>query len=386
MSYPRGGGGGGTIASTTNVLKGDGAGAAVDSGLVASKIVVANEVTVANVSAVWTDGKPICRRTAAVTAERTETLPAASSFPAGAVITYIDKVTSTTSAFGTTFAAAGTDTVNGGATHRPFSGPGAVAYESNGVDAWVSLHDQAYTLLFQDPTDPSKQGDVNVAGVTTATKRTMIWPDVANWNPAVNDITLVHKALNHEIGHATDSTLSRILAGILGVEGTPIVIPYYIRLVAAYTLVSQTAVQKLFDSVTNGTLTLVANGTYRFKCKFTLTGMSASSGTFGFALGGTANLTGIEWHANSAKAAAGTSTNTGVILRNQTAANAALTAANTVTSGFTEIEGVFRMTTAGTIIPQVSLSVAAAAVVAADAWFECWQIGTNTDVSKGNWS
>ena len=51
----------------------------------------------------------------------------------------------------------------------------------------------------------------------------------------------------------------------------------FITLTSTYTLTSQTAAQKLFNSSTNGAVTL-AVGTYYFECFFSLSSMSSSSG------------------------------------------------------------------------------------------------------------
>lgn len=154
---------------------------------------------------------------------------------------------------------------------------------------------------------------------------------------------------------------------------------------ANYTLTSQTAAQKMFSTPTNGALTVNAATTYQFESVFDLTTMSASSGTFGWALGGTATFTTIKWWSTANKAALSTFLawqNT----FNATAANTALATSTTATVGAAFINGIIRVNAGGTIIPSVSLSVAAAAVVQAGSYFRCWPIGTNTVASVGNWS
>ena len=152
---------------------------------------------------------------------------------------------------------------------------------------------------------------------------------------------------------------------------------------SAYTLTSQTGVQKLFNGSTNGTITLPV-GLYRFECMYSLTSMSATSGSFGFALGGTATFTQLWWAsalktaAGAAPAADGNSWNT--------AANATLITANTTTTGMAMINGTIRVTVAGTIIPQVSLGVAAAAIVGGNSYFQISQIADTSTKTVGNWS
>jgi hypothetical protein len=113
--------------------------------------------------------------------------------------------------------------------------------------------------------------------------------------------------------------------------------------------------------------------------------MSAVSGGFGFAIGGTATLTSIIWrsHANKAVLATAASDQSSV---NVTAANTALVTLTTATVGWAYIRGLIRVNGAGTIIPQVSLSQAAAAIVGLDSYFKISPKGSNTVVSAGNWS
>ncbi len=154
---------------------------------------------------------------------------------------------------------------------------------------------------------------------------------------------------------------------------------------AGYTLTSQTAAQKMFASPTNGALTVQGTTTYQFECAFDLTTMNAGSGTFGWALLGTATFTTIKWRSSANKATLATflawqST------YNATAANTALCTSTTATVGAATIRGVMRVNAGGTIIPAVSLGVANAAVVQAGSFFRIWPVGTNTVASVGNWA
>ena len=52
-----------------------------------------------------------------------------------------------------------------------------------------------------------------------------------------------------------------------------------------------------------------------------------------------------------------------------------------------KISGIIKVTVAGTVIPQVSLGVAAAAVVGINSFFKIRPIGTTaTAIYAGNWS
>lgn len=162
-------------------------------------------------------------------------------------------------------------------------------------------------------------------------------------------------------------------------------IEHFMVLTSTNTLSSQTAAQPIFDGgggTTNGALTLPI-GTYFFECAFSLSSMSSSSGSFGFALGGTATIS-QSWRSSAAKPAA-LATATAMEQTFSTTANTALATANTNTVGMAYINGVIRVTVAGTVIPQVSLGVANAAVVGLDSYFRAYQVGNASAAYVGNW-
>ena len=156
-------------------------------------------------------------------------------------------------------------------------------------------------------------------------------------------------------------------------------------------LVANTA-EALFDVTGSGQVTLVA-GTYEFECQFSLSSMSGSAGTFGFALGGGATFTEY-WWALARKAAftntAGAVTlATAVTTTYNTAANTALTnsTSSTATTAFARIHGVVIVTVGGTLIPQVSQSVTSvAAVVGIGSFFKIRALGGAAATTSGNWS
>lgn len=120
-----------------------------------------------------------------------------------------------------------------------------------------------------------------------------------------------------------------------------------------FNFLATVAAQPLFNASPNGALSLLP-GLYEFECSFDMTGMSTTSGTFGFALGGTATLDSQKWQSTANKATRGTQAN-GQSTYNS-AANTALTANTTTAEGWAYICGVFRVSAAGTLIPQVSFS------------------------------
>ena len=158
---------------------------------------------------------------------------------------------------------------------------------------------------------------------------------------------------------------------------------------ATNTLTSQTGAQPLFDNATaNGRVDL-AVGTYWFECAYSLTSMSGTTQTFGFALvAGTAVIGSQGWRSLAAKAALATGSTCQTTY--STAANTSLTPNSTSTTGHALISGFIRITTAGTIVPSVSLGVAAAAVVGVQSYFRIFPISSinaaATNITVGNWS
>jgi hypothetical protein len=161
-----------------------------------------------------------------------------------------------------------------------------------------------------------------------------------------------------------------------------VLVDQYLVLQSTNTLTNNTSAQALFDVTGSGQVTLVA-GTYEFECQFSLSSMSGSSGSFGFALGGGATFTQYWWSlankATLATAAAGQVTY-------NTAANTTIATASTATVAFARIHGVVIVSVGGTLIPQVSLTQAAAAVVGIGSFFKIRALGGAAATSSGNWS
>ena len=193
----------------------------------------------------------------------------------------------------------------------------------------------------------------------------------------------------------TSDALGTTTAGALEYDGvalyaTPtaaqrgvIIAEQIILLQSAYTLTSQTAAQKLFNTPASGQVTLSV-GTYAFECSYSLTAL-ASSGGYGFALGGTATFTQFFWSL-AQKGAAAVATATATQSTYNVAANTTLATASVNTVGYANISGIINVSVSGTIIPQVSLGVAAAAVVGIGSYFRIRPIGNTTVTSVGNWS
>lgn len=161
---------------------------------------------------------------------------------------------------------------------------------------------------------------------------------------------------------------------------------YWIHLTADYTLTSTTAAQKIFNTTTNGQVALPP-GVYEFECFLYLTTMSATSGNARFTLGGTATTDRVGFHVtgrdNSSPLNAGTITGSASVT---TASVASMVSAGTGTGMTALIEGVFRVSAGGTLIPQISLVTAASAVVKAGSWFKCRKIGESAQTYNGAWT
>ena len=164
----------------------------------------------------------------------------------------------------------------------------------------------------------------------------------------------------------------------------------WVVLTSTNTLTSQTGVQPIFDGgggPTNGSVTLPV-GTYQFECVYALTAMSATSGSFGFSIaGGTGPATfTFSYDATASKAGTAAATSQAGFKLFSNAASTALVTNSTGTVGSALIKGIIRVTVAGTIIPQVSLTTAAAAVVSANSYFKVSPIGNATVATVGNWA
>jgi hypothetical protein len=188
-------------------------------------------------------------------------------------------------------------------------------------------------------------------------------------------------AYTNYTGSAYDQTPSYLGGCLVDTE-------QFVALTAAYTLTSQTTLQKLFNATANGTLTVPAATSYFFQCSFDLTAMSGTTGTFSFGFGGTATLTSVRYVSMAQKADAVNTAPpvTPQMVTGTQAAAVVLVATSTTTTGGAFIEGIIRINAAGTLIPEVAISVATTAIVSTGSWFRIWPVGSNTVTNVGNWS
>lgn len=251
---------------------------------------------------------------------------------------------------------------------------------------------------FTSATDASSAttGAIKTAGGLGVAKKLYVGD---KFTPAAGTTTIA------PIKFQSGTNLTTPEAGVLEYDGTVhysthaasergvLVSEQWIRLSSTYTLTSQTGAQKLFNASSNGAVTVAGSTTYEFECEFNLTSMSSTSGSFGFAIGGTATLTSTKWWSFAQKVRAlGTPCSAAdgfSLLMNATSANTDLLGSGngtTATTGSAIVTGIICVNAGGTIIPQVSLTVAAAAVVGINSFFKLWPIGTNTQTTQGNWS
>lgn len=162
----------------------------------------------------------------------------------------------------------------------------------------------------------------------------------------------------------------------------------WIMQAANRTLTNSTAVQKIFDTATNGALTL-STGHYEFHFHGVVSSMSATSGNLGFDLGGagTAVVANVMWESRGRDSTTITTVGTigGLASTAEAQAGSLMTAA-TGTAVWLVIEGFFEITTAGTIIPSINLITAAAAVVQAGSAMSVTRLGNGSADFSVDWS
>lgn len=167
---------------------------------------------------------------------------------------------------------------------------------------------------------------------------------------------------------------------------------YFVVLDADNTLTSSTTAQAIFDGgggSTNGAINL-PTGLYEFEMLIHLTSLSATSGTVSFSFGGTSTRPSFIWRSFGAKPADVAAANASVGNYFTTAANIAnnveaLSIATTNTAAWYHVNGIIRISGAGTLIPNITLSVASAGVVKKDSYFKINRLGLSGVANVGRW-
>jgi hypothetical protein len=157
----------------------------------------------------------------------------------------------------------------------------------------------------------------------------------------------------------------------------------------AYTLTNTTNLQKIFNVSTNGAVAVAAATSYFFECSLNLSSMSATSGNFGFSIGGagTATFTSASWQSFGLDATTQTTAAAvGGVYSASTAQTGDVLVPSVGTAASVYITGMFRITAGGTIVPSIQLTTASAAVVGVNSWFRCRSLGSNTVTAVGTWT
>lgn len=165
---------------------------------------------------------------------------------------------------------------------------------------------------------------------------------------------------------------------------------YFVILDADNTLTNQTTAQPIFDGgggSTNGRINL-PTGLYEFEMLIHVTNLSATSGTVSLSFGGTATVQHYMWQSIGGRFATVDAPNTlGGRIAGNHGGTPIITLSNgaTPTNGWHHVVGIIRISAAGTLIPQATLSVGAAAVVKKESYFKINKLGTNTAATVGRW-
>jgi len=161
---------------------------------------------------------------------------------------------------------------------------------------------------------------------------------------------------------------------------------HFIRADAVRTYTSNTSAQTIFNSPTNGRLTL-ETGTYRVAGVLQWTAMSSTVGNRNIDLlgAGTATVAAWLWHVVGVDGAAGSATTqTGSTMTTSTTPASAV-GGTSGTAMTASLQGTFEVTVAGTLIPTTTMVTAAASILSVGSYLEIWRIGTTSVVSVGQW-
>lgn len=212
-----------------------------------------------------------------------------------------------------------------------------------------------------------------------AAGESVVWTPDAGWKK--------YNALGLEMvdeGSAI-TTDGNALIGNNGVGLGIVPVKHVIRADADETLTSTTSAQSIFDSPANGRITLPV-GTYEFKLRLLVTGMSATSGNAQILFGGTATFANwLWWTAGIDNSAPGTLLDDDVAFHQTNASAASVVTAGTGTALRVRAEGSVEVSAAGTLIPQIALVTAAAAIVESGSRFAIEREGSQSLISVGPW-
>lgn len=206
----------------------------------------------------------------------------------------------------------------------------------------------------------------------------------ANTWPKLTSGTLLTTAEDGAIEMDADCVYMTTDAGNRGVVS----IKHFIRADSTRTLPNDTNENAIFNSPTNGTITL-ETGTYLFEGIVRVSSMSATSGNALIDIlgAGTATIGSWLWWYSGIDATDPSTAATyqsAVRVTQDTAAS--LATAGTGTAMAVYFKGTFEVTGAGTVIPSIDQVTAAAAVVSIGSYIAFERIGSTTVASVGQWT
>lgn len=147
------------------------------------------------------------------------------------------------------------------------------------------------------------------------------------------------------------------------------------------------SLQQLFDSVTSGTLD-IDTGLYFWDALIYVTGMSGTSGNAKIDLKGAGNAVfgTCLWQALGFDNGVGTTATATSSMQNTVVSGTNILTASANTTLSVSLRGMFKITTAGTMIPSIQLQTASGAVVQAGSYFKCFKAGDENAVAVGKWT
>lgn len=200
--------------------------------------------------------------------------------------------------------------------------------------------------------------------------------------PVVTNGTLLTTAEAGAIERDADCLYFTPDAGNRGV----VPVEHFIRCNATRTLPNDLNLNAIFNSPTNGRLTL-ETGTYLFEAVVGVKSMSATSGNAQLDILGAGTATVGDW-LYAAIGKDGTLVSVAAVLGTMPVIKntpASMFTAGTGAEMWFTCKGTFTVTVAGTLIPSLDQVTAAAAVVAIGSYFSCRRIGGTAVVSVGQW-
>jgi hypothetical protein len=161
-------------------------------------------------------------------------------------------------------------------------------------------------------------------------------------------------------------------------------VEHFVVLTSSRTLAANTTAQAIFaggGGPTNGTITLPA-GTFMFEMFVMTSGYSNLAHTISMGFAGTATISSASYLGSIIEGAA-----VGLILITTSAVTQVGVAGSNSTAGAYMLRGTIRVSTGGTLIPQIAQGTnAAAANVLVNSYFRIQQVGGSGATFVGNWS